>query len=67
MALCDNCEFYNKDYDIFRQTYDDCEVVNGDNREKHFCVMHDDFIPMNIAYDNGSCSYFVEKGAENMV
>lgn len=60
MALCDTCMFYNKQYDEFRQQYDD--VIDGENREKHFCTMYDDNIPLDITYKNADCPHYLKGG-----
>ena len=59
MALCDTCLLYSKQYDEFRQRYND--VIDGDKKEKHFCTMYNDNIPHNIFYNNGECQYYNKK------
>ena len=61
MALCDTCINYNKEYDEYRQQFDDVIQLNGDKREKHHCLMYDDYIPNKIFHENGKCPYFMSK------
>lgn len=61
MALCDNCLYYQKEYADFRKLYEDVIQINGDKREKDFCIMYDDFIPLKITYDGADCPYFLPK------
>lgn len=65
MALCDNCLFYDKAEDEFRQEYDDCLVVGYDEPPKHYCPMYDNNIPMKIFYKNADCQFYEDatKGA----
>ena len=62
MALCDNCKNYKKEYDEFRQSFDD--VIDGDKQEKHFCTMYDDHIPHNIFYKGSDCPYYLPKDGD---
>lgn len=62
MALCDTCAFYNKQIDEFRQQYDDTIIENADSRQKHYCPMYDDNIPLDISYNNGDCPYYQKEG-----
>lgn len=64
MALCDNCKFYDKEHDEFRQQYDDVVKINGDKREKHYCIMYTDYIPFDIFYNNGDCPYHLPKDGD---
>lgn len=59
MVLCDNCVFYKKEYDSFRQNYDD--IVDGDKRTKHYCPMYDDHIPHGIFYNGDDCPFHEAK------
>lgn len=61
MALCENCEFYNKDYAELRKNFDDCIIVGEDKREKDFCVMYEDFIPFEITYENKKCPHYMRR------
>lgn len=61
MALCEKCEFYNRNYANMRKNYDDCIVIVEDKREKDFCIMYDDFIPLNITYEDADCPFFLQK------
>lgn len=57
MALCSKCMYMDEKYDSFRQEYDDTIVV-ADTRTKHFCIMYDDSIPMDIYYENAPCEWY---------
>ena len=61
MALCDTCNWYDKEYDEFRERYDDRIKDGGDQREKHHCPAYDNIIPPKIWYENGNCPYYVRK------
>jgi hypothetical protein len=61
MALCDNCAFFDEQYDKFRQDYNDA-VPLGSSVEQHFCPMYDDHIPNGIYYDGEDCEFYVLKG-----
>ena len=52
MALCNSCEWYNKNYDELRSEYDDKAEEIKDKRNNHFCVAYDDNIPKKIWYEN---------------
>lgn len=60
MALCSKCTFMNKQYDEFRQDYNDAIVV-GNTTVEHFCPMYDDHIPNGIYYKGEKCEYYMEK------
>ena len=53
MALCEKCEFYNRDYANMRKNYDDCIVI-GDSLE------NDVYGP----YSAGMDAYYFDKGKE---
>ena len=40
MALCDNCLFYKKEQDEFRQEYDDVIVIDSKEKPHHYCPMY---------------------------
>ena len=61
MALCEKCKFYNRNYANMRKNYDDCIVIGEDKREKDFCMMYEDFIPLNITYEDADCPFFLPK------
>ena len=61
MALCDKCEFYRKEYDEFRQTYDDVDIIGHKPPENHFCPMYDDNIPTRLWYSGDECPLFSPK------
>ena len=62
MAIpCNNCLFYDKQYDDMRQEYDDVIVVGNDQPPKHFCVQYEDGIPKDIFYGGNACKFFIEK------
>ena len=61
MALCEKCEFYNRNYANLRKNFDDCEIIDGDKREKDYCMMYEDFIPLNITYEGADCPFFLKK------
>lgn len=58
MALCDSCIYYKKEYDEFRQSYDDVVVIDSTTPKKHFCRMYNSNIPKGIWYDNKNCPYY---------
>ncbi len=60
MALCDTCSHYRKEYDDFRQTYDDVIVLREKNKN-HFCPMYDDNIPHTIWNDGGNCKSYAKR------
>lgn len=62
MALCDNCMFLTKNHDEFRQMFDDTIVIDGDERQKHYCPMYNDHIPFDIFYENADCPYYIPQG-----
>lgn len=61
MALCDNCLFYKKEQDEFRQNYDDVVVIDSKEKPHHYCPMYNDHIPQEIWYNNGNCPYYEKK------
>ena len=61
MALCDKCALFDRSYNEFRSQYDDVIEIDGDKREKKYCVMYSNSIPQNITYNNGDCPYFTPK------
>ena len=61
MALCDNCIFYRKEFDEFRQQYVDAVVVGSEEPEEHFCQMYTDHIPSGIFYNNEKCEFYLNK------
>lgn len=63
MALCDTCEWYNKQFDDFRNTYDDT-IDDNDKRENHGCIMYEDFMPKKIWHENGDCPYYQKIGSK---
>ena len=62
MPLCDQCRFYNAEYDEMRQQYDDVIKI-GDEKEKHHCPMYESQIPDEVYYDNKDCKYFIKEEA----
>lgn len=64
MALCDNCIFYNKDYDEFRQGYNDVIIIDEKPRLKHYCTMYNSNLPQGIWYNNADCPYYEKKEEE---
>lgn len=58
MALCNSCEWYNKNYDELRSEYDDKAEEIKDKRNDHFCVAYDDNMPKKIWYENGNCPFY---------
>ena len=64
MAFCNKCANYDKKYADFRKKFEDVIKIGGDKREKDFCVMYDDFIPLSITYDNADCPHFIPKEKE---
>ena len=65
MALCSKCANYDKKYTDFRRMFEDVVKIGGDKREKDFCIMYDDFIPLSITYDGADCPYFLAKEDAN--
>ena len=65
MALCSKCANYDTKYTDFRRMFEDVDKIGGDKREKDFCVMYDDFIPLNITYEDADCPYFLTREDEN--
>lgn len=65
MALCEKCALYDKNYADLRRSFDDCIIIGKDKREKNFCSMYEDFIPLNITYDGADCPYFMPKERDN--
>ena len=61
MALCERCEFYNKELDEMRQEYDDV-IKKDDTTINHYCPMYDGNIPHDIFNGGGNCLYFSERG-----
>lgn len=61
MAFCNKCVNYDKNYSEFRKLYEDVIKIDGDKREKDYCIMYDDFIPLKITYDGADCPYFLPK------
>ena len=61
MASCKNCKIYRKEYDEFRQEFDDEIVVNDTNPPNHYCAMYDDNIPPDIFYNGADCPYYEPK------
>ena len=55
--LCSTCKIYNKNVDELRSAYDD-NIYEKDNRQKHGCVMYDDYIPQKIWYNNADCPFY---------
>ena len=64
MALCNTCEWYNKEYDEYRGNFDDIITVDGDRRPNHFCIAYDEKMPKKIWYKNGNCPFYKKKGTE---
>lgn len=60
-APCNNCLFYDKQYDDMRQEYDDIIVVGNNQPLKHFCVQYEGGIPTDIFYGGSACKFFIEK------
>ena len=58
---CDNCIFYRKEEDEFRQQFVDMIVLDSNAPEPHFCPMYDDQIPDGIYYKGESCDLYIEK------
>ena len=61
MALCNRCVNYDKNYTEFRRKFEDVIKIGEDTKEKDFCSMYDDFIPLKITYDGAECPYFLPK------
>lgn len=55
---CNKCLFYDKQYDNFRQEYDDIIVLGNNQPEAHYCPMYLDNIPNAIFYDGAKCEFF---------
>lgn len=61
MINCKNCKYYSKEFDEFRQQFDDVIVVGQENREKHYCIFYNDHIPSEIWGNKENCPYFEQK------
>lgn len=61
MASCENCVFYSKSYADLRKSFDDCTPTSADEKEKDFCMMYEDFIPLEITYENKECPFFMDR------
>lgn len=57
---CDTCLNYKKEYDEFRQSYDDVIVLGDKRPEAHFCPMYDNRIPDGIYYDGDNCELYID-------
>lgn len=62
MPLCNNCQFYNAEYDEELQQWDDTIKV-GDETVLHHCPLYDDHIPNGIFYGLDDCKYYEPKKA----
>lgn len=60
--LCRTCKRYNKNVDELRSAYDD-NIYEKDNRQKHGCIMYNDYIPQKIWYNNADCPFY--EGVKN--
>lgn len=61
MALCSKCANYDKKYADLRRRYEDVVKIGGNKQEKDFCSMYEDFIPLNITYEDADCPFFFQK------
>ena len=58
---CDTCINYRKEFDVFRQQYNDMIVIDDTRPEPHFCPMYDSRIPDRVYYDGHDCDYYVKQ------
>lgn len=61
MKQCKQCIFYDKEYDILRQSGDDIIIEGQDEVEKHFCRQCDKAIDNEIILDNKICERCISK------
>ena len=59
--FCDNCSAYRKEYDDFRQEYEDVVIIGYKGPESHFCPMYDSSIPRRIWENGDPCEFYQEK------
>lgn len=60
MEYCKSCEFYDNEYDEYRQAYNDI----GDPNE-HFCLSYINYIPKGIREDKEECPYYINKETQS--
>lgn len=65
MALCEKCANYDSNYADFRKKYDDYVIIKENQKEKDFCVMYEDYIPIGITYNNENCPYYIFRGNDH--
>ena len=60
MGSCENCFFYSKEDDDFRQKFDDMLIV-GESRVKHYCEQYPAGIPHGVWNGTKKCGHFWDK------
>ena len=58
---CDTCMNYRKEFDEFRQQFDDIIVIDNTRPEPHFCPMYDNRIPDGIYYNGDTCEFYIDE------
>ena len=61
MIKCKNCMHYDKEYDEFRQQYDDIIIIGQENRKVHHCILYDNEIPSETWKNKEECPDFFDK------
>ena len=61
MESCKTCRYWRKEYDDFRQDFNDEIIVDDADQSKHFCVMLDDGIPPEVFNGNADCPFWDKK------
>lgn len=58
MKQCENCIFYDKEYDELRQSGDDIAIVGQENKEKHYCRVFKNGIDDDVIEDMKDCKKY---------
>lgn len=61
MKQCEQCIFYDAEYDELLQSGDDMIVVGQEDKEKHYCRQFDGAIDNGIITNKKKCAYRLTK------
>lgn len=61
MKQCEQCIFYDAEYDELRQSGDDIKIDGQESKEKHYCRLYDHAIDEGIVTDKVKCERRISK------
>ncbi len=64
MKQCEFCFFYDSKYEELRKTWGDVSQDAEQYTEKHYCIMYDNCIPVNITNGKKECEFHINQKAD---